>query len=106
MKVRHDEGLANHIGPEPCVDIREGVGEASVGEYTGQPLSRDRISNPNADAVTCSGRQHDRARHSRAPVRFGVVIDPGMCRRSLYGNRDISGSARRKPGPHREGLRP
>ena len=23
MKVRHDEGVANRIGPEPCVGIRE-----------------------------------------------------------------------------------
>ena len=41
MKVRHDEGVANHIGPEPCAGIREGVGEASVGERAGQPLSRE-----------------------------------------------------------------
>jgi hypothetical protein len=39
VKVRHDEGLAIRIGPEPCVGTREGVGEASVGERTGQPLS-------------------------------------------------------------------
>ena len=32
MQVPHDEGVANHIGPEPCAGIREDVGEASVGE--------------------------------------------------------------------------
>ena len=36
MKVRHDEGVANRIGPEPCASH----GEASVGECIGQPLSR------------------------------------------------------------------
>ena len=41
MQVHYDEGIANHIGPEPCAGIREAVGEASVGERTGQPLSRD-----------------------------------------------------------------
>ena len=41
MQVRHDEGVATHIGPEPCADAREGVGEASVGEHAGQPLSRE-----------------------------------------------------------------
>ena len=41
MQVHCDEGIANHIGPEPCAGIREAVGEASVGERTGQPLSRD-----------------------------------------------------------------
>ena len=35
MGVRRDEGVAIHIGPEPCAGIREGVGEASVGERAG-----------------------------------------------------------------------
>ena len=41
MQVHCDEGIANHIGPEPCAGIREAVGEASVGERIGRPLSRD-----------------------------------------------------------------
>ena len=40
MRVRYDEGIANHIGPEPCAGAREGTGEASVGEHIGQVLSR------------------------------------------------------------------
>jgi hypothetical protein len=40
VKVRHDEGVANRIGPEPCAGACEGTGEASVGECIGQPLSR------------------------------------------------------------------
>jgi hypothetical protein len=40
VKVHYGEGVANHIGPEPCAGSREGAGEASVGECTGQPLSR------------------------------------------------------------------
>ena len=51
MQVHYDEGVANHIGPEPCAGIREGVGEASAGERAGQPLSRDRKLIPGADAV-------------------------------------------------------
>ena len=39
MKVRYDEGVAIHIGPKPCVDVREDGDEASVGEGIGQPLS-------------------------------------------------------------------
>jgi hypothetical protein len=31
VQLHHDEGVANHFGPEPCTDIREGVGEASAG---------------------------------------------------------------------------
>ena len=41
MQVLYDEGLANHIGPEPCEGIREGVGEASVGDDIGQPLNHE-----------------------------------------------------------------
>ena len=40
MKVRHDVGVANRIGPEPWAGAREGAGEASAGVCTGQPLSR------------------------------------------------------------------
>ena len=36
MKVRHGEGVANHIGPEPCVAVRKDVDEASVGEGIGK----------------------------------------------------------------------
>ena len=51
MQVHYDEGIANHIGLEPCAGIREDVGEASVGERAGQPLSGDRKLIPGADAV-------------------------------------------------------
>ncbi len=36
--VHYDEGIANHIGPEPCVVGREAGGEASAGVPVGQPL--------------------------------------------------------------------
>jgi hypothetical protein len=52
VEVRHDEGLAPHIGPEPCVGAREGTGEASARECTGQPWSRERYLIPGADAVS------------------------------------------------------
>ncbi|MBP0633411.1 hypothetical protein [Cupriavidus sp. AcVe19-1a] len=51
MRVHYDEGIANHIAPEPCAGIREDVGEASVGERAGQPLSHDRTVILGADAV-------------------------------------------------------
>jgi len=39
VQVHCDEGVANHIGPEPCAGIREDAGEASAGDRIGQPLS-------------------------------------------------------------------
>jgi len=39
VQVHYGEGLAIHTGPEPCGVTREGGGEASAGDYIGQPLS-------------------------------------------------------------------
>ena len=50
MQVHCDEGVANHIGPKPCVTDREVAGEASAGERIGQPLSRESFVQ-SADAV-------------------------------------------------------
>lgn len=92
MQVHCDEGVASHIGPEPCAGIREGVCEASVGEHTGQPLSRVRMLSrvPTPSTVRKATRA---GAQSRASVWPGVVADPGMYGSSLYGNREISGSA-------------
>jgi hypothetical protein len=39
VRVRRDDGVANRIGPEPCIGIREDEDEASAGERAGQRLS-------------------------------------------------------------------
>ena len=92
MQVHYDEGVANHIGPEPCVVDREVGSEASAGERIGQPLSHERYTPREADAVRrAEGNRAGRVNASARPL--GVVRDPGMCGRSLYGNRDISRSA-------------
>ena len=71
MQVHDDEGIANHIGPEPCVVGREAGGEASVGVRIGQPLSRERI-NRDADAVvTAEGKTGMRVNASARPVPRG-----------------------------------
>jgi hypothetical protein len=62
VKVRRDEGVAVHIGPEPCVAVRKGVDEASVGEGTGQPLSHE-ILISGCRRCFEGGRQHGQARH-------------------------------------------
>ena len=75
MKVRHDEGVANRIVPEPCDAIREGCVEASVGERIGQPSSRVRII-PGADAVVVA-EGNMRSASTRVLRQPGVVRDPG-----------------------------
>jgi hypothetical protein len=108
VRVHHDEGVALHIGPEPCVSVREDDGEASVGERAGQPLSRDRRL---SQVPTLYSERKARRPNAlvRASGRPGVVVDPGMYGRSLRGNRDISLSDQGRvipPGPYREGEEP
>jgi len=51
VQVHYDEGIANHVGPEPCVGVREDTGEASVEDHIGQPLSRESHVKLGADTV-------------------------------------------------------
>ena len=106
MEVRHDEGVAIHIGPEPCVVGREANDEASAGEGTGQPLSRDR-NILGADAVEIAeGNMVEHANASARASRRGqrtwhvptlLAREPGDL---------TSGRGFRRIGPHREGEEP
>ncbi len=108
MQVHCDEGVANHIGPEPCVHVREDVGEASAGERTGQPSSRETVLIPSADDVHLSeGNMAGRVTASARPTRRGLrpwhvrkflVREPG----DLWIGHRPSGSH----GPWREGEEP
>jgi hypothetical protein len=107
VQVHHDGGVANRIDPESCAVAREGIGETLTGERTGQPLSRERVLSqvptPYAERkATLTGAL------AQVPVRPGVVEDPGMCGRSLHGNREIPRSTDGEcpQGPHREGEEP
>src|SRR5712671_4231699 len=92
VKVHCDEGVAIHVAPDPCAGVREDVGEASVGERIGQPLSRETVINSGADVVHLTegkigGRVIASARRTRRGLR------PWQYGRSLCRNREISGSA-------------
>src|SRR5215471_18343147 len=41
VQVHYDEGLANHIGPEPCGGLREEADEKSVGARVGGVSRRE-----------------------------------------------------------------
>ena len=87
VQVHHDEGVANHIGPESCAAAREGIGEALTGECIGQPLSRESSLILGADAVPLTeSNTHGRdiasaqtARRGRRPwhVRKLLAREPG-----------------------------
>jgi len=72
VQVLREEGVANHLGPEPCVGTREDDSEASAGERTGQPLSRERSEIPGADAFQIAeGNTDGRASASARTARRG-----------------------------------
>jgi hypothetical protein len=72
VQVHCDEGVANRIGPEPCVGIREDDGEASTGERIGQPLSRENLKVPGADVfIITEGNMDGRVNASVRPARRG-----------------------------------
>ena len=108
MQVYYDEGIANHIGPEPCAGVREGDGEASVGECIGQPLSHESAITSGADAVSdAEGNMDGRAIASTRTARRGrrpwhvqtlLVREPGDL---VTGQGGTPAS-----GPHREGDKP
>jgi hypothetical protein len=101
MKESYGEGVANHTGPESCVVVREGGGEALTGERAGQPLSRENgESLSGADAVEGRGRQHRLLRHREQqldPARSQTLRMHGS---TLHGNREIL------PSSGRQQLRP
>ena len=58
MEELYVEGVATHDGPEPCVDVPRGRGEALVGARAGQVLSPESTHVWGADAVPLCGRPH------------------------------------------------
>ena len=67
MKESHIEGVANHGGPESCVDVREDGGEALTGVRAGWAIEPGNQGIRGADAVETSGRPHRRQRHRKLP---------------------------------------
>jgi hypothetical protein len=108
VRVRCDEGLASHTGPEPCADVREGIGEASVGDRIGQPLSREIDVILGADAVLLAeGDTVERAIASAHPAQRGRR--PWHVRTLLArepGDLMLDQRRRAASGPHREGEEP
>jgi hypothetical protein len=64
VKVHCDEGLTNHIGPESCAAVREGVREALTGVRAGQAIERRNFALREAHALLT-------AEGDMAAIRFG-----------------------------------
>ena len=96
MKVSYVEGLASYDGPESCVHVRKGVGEALTGGRAGRVSSREIHASwgePrdlwSADVLESDGRQHPRRRFREAPRDFMRSETPSTYVHTAHGNREI-----------------
>jgi len=80
MRELYVEGLATRDGPESCVDVREGAGEALTGVRAGQAIEPRNQGDRGADAVKQVGRQHRWWRYARVARGPRAVGEPGHVR--------------------------
>ena len=96
MKVSYVEGIASYGGPESCVHIREGVGEALTGVRAGRVLSRV-IHAPwrelrvvrGAEAVGACRRPHWCCRFGEAALDPARSETPRTRANISHGNREV-----------------
>jgi hypothetical protein len=71
MEELYVEGVATHDGPEPCVGVREGTGEASVGARAGRAIEPESagINRPGEGDENALRRRSSEPRWPRAVRR-------------------------------------
>lgn len=67
MREPYTEGVAIRGGPEPCVGVREGAGEALAGVRAGWAIEPRNVLSRGADALKTGGRQHRWWRYRESP---------------------------------------
>ena len=80
MKELYIEGVAIHGGPESCVGVREGVGEALTGARVGWAIEPRNQSVRGADAVTTRRKATSSVALSRVAGGPCAVGEPGHAR--------------------------
>jgi hypothetical protein len=89
MKEPDIEGVAIHGGPESCVGVREGAGEALTGGSAGWAIEPRNPWSRGADAVAKGGRQHRRQRYRELPADPARSVNLGMRGNSIRENGEI-----------------
>jgi len=97
VQVHCNEGLANHIGPEPCACIREDAGEASAEECTG---TENGVEEADAPPHPGGGKMARPSGSGVLPVprcadqRPPAVRIPLLCGAAVVANAETSQSTR------------
>jgi hypothetical protein len=89
VRDQDSEGVANHAGPESCVGVRKGAGEALTGEGVGRVLSREIEGTPGCPGAVERRRQHPTRRYRKARRDPARSETPRMRRITLCGNREV-----------------
>jgi hypothetical protein len=109
MKELYIEGVATHGDPEPCVGVRKGVGEASVGARAGRAMEPRNHRIRGADVVYGNGRQHGQQRYRELLAGPARSENHGMHGTFMRENREVPRSpvglitgraAQERPRPH------
>jgi hypothetical protein len=90
MRELYGEGLAIHAGPESCVRVREGAGEALTGVRAGwanEPRKLNKVR--GADAVTTGGRQYRQRRYRESLLDPARSENLGTYGVSVRENREV-----------------
>jgi hypothetical protein len=88
MEELYVEGLATHGGPESCVDVPRGRGEALTGARAGRAIEPRK---PTSGCPHCrkGGRQHCWRRYRESLVDPARSENHGMYGTSRHENREI-----------------
>ena len=107
MRELYIEGVAIRGGPESCVGVREGVGEALTGVRAGWAIEPRKHCNQGADAVEKQRKARSAVALSRVAAGPCVVEEPGHAR-NLHarepGGPVFAQSGRLRCGPRGERL--
>jgi hypothetical protein len=88
MKESDGEGPATHTGPESCVGVREGEGEALTCGGADRVFSRESPLLRSADAVRRSGRRYPTRRRRETRRSSARSETPGMPGHTSRENRE------------------
>jgi hypothetical protein len=94
MKESYGEGIASHTGPESCVAVREGSGEALTGVGAGRAKEPRKGLIRDADALPECGRPHRIRRYREADSSPARSKTPHMHGNTSHGTREVPCSTR------------